>query len=134
MCMYLYKLAAKRKAFSCSCVKCIHIHVCTHMCINTYIYTLFFFSAYHASQFLTRPAGKFRTCSPKPFFDTGWKRVCKAWGRYWDPRTAAPGQGCLLDTSHETCGGAELCISFVSFAGVFFVLCCFFVFFFFPQK
>lgn len=49
MCVYLYKLAARWKAFTCSCVKCIHMHVCTYMCINThththiYIYTFFLF-------------------------------------------------------------------------------------------
>lgn len=64
--MYLSKLAPRWKAFSCGCVKCIHVRVCTCMCINIYIH---FFPPlpYHASQLLTRPAGKLRTDSPKPF-------------------------------------------------------------------
>lgn len=108
ICMCLYKLAARLKAFSCSCGKCVHIHACTCMCINTDIYTLFFFFflPYHASQLLTQLAGKFRNYSPKPF-NTGCKRVCKVWGWYRDPGAAAPARGCPLDTSQETCGGVE---------------------------
>lgn len=127
MCTYLYKVAARWTAFSCSWVKCIHMHACTCMCVKTYICTLFFSLPCHASQLLTRPAGKFRTCSPELlFFDTGCKRVCKVWGWYWDPHAAASVQGCPPDTGHEMCGGAELCTS----GGVFCrnnIFCCSYV-------